>query len=933
VRHIPPMRVVVGLLLILIIFLNIASITIPYASAQPTWPQPWIEIDWDKNEDGPADDWRDVEYAYYEYDSDYLYLKLECYSMPGSEWPSRDARYKWFIDLDGNMYYSGGNIFDAEYLIFIEDADHNGAGEMYLVSDANNDNNFGEYEPWPPTNYADYKITDTNVGGWRIVSPDQIEMYISWTSIGTPQSYGLFWSTDQQNPNLDQGPTTDRTDEEQVITVHNVAAVGQTPTPTNVSQGEHVTVQVAVENKGTQTETFNVTCYFNNTIIGTELVANLSAGHQTTLDFDWDTTGLPESNYTITAWADSSAAITETNEEDNWCTSPAIVTVQPAPVHDVAAVSQIPDSSSVPQGTTVNITVTVSNFGDFVETFNVTCFYDNSPIDYQTITNLAQKASTNLTFAWDTTEVDPNTYYIRAMADSSNIIDEIDEDNNCTKLEAVTVYSRDGMGKLFVDKVKTAVISGEDPPIVGLSTTYELTIIVTNIGGSNVSNIKVNETISSDVTFVDVGTPSQGSVIALPPPKIIWDVGTLAPGANATLTLRISVIPASTSLVYLNHKEEIVALGIDTLSGTPVSDSGKRDITVFPIIRDVAAISQVPSSSIACQGDTIVIDVMVENLGNISETFDVTCYYDSNLISVMRVYNLEAGSQTVVSFAWDTTGIPTATYSINAEADSSYEIIESNETNNICTSPAAVKIVIHDVAIISQAPSLTTVTQGKTVTIEVVVKNEGTEPETFTVTCYYNETLFETKTVTNLEPNTTMTLNFVWNTTGVPIGTYFINTAASTVPGEKDTDDNACRSTTSIMVTAPPHANFTWSPSYPRACHDNVTFDASTSTPNGGDIISYEWNFGDGSPIKSGRIVIHKYGEPDTYKVTLTVTDSEGESDTAEKYIKVTDTCIGGSTVSLKSSLLPTWISLNVMLIAGIFIMSSWVRKWRMRTK
>ena len=42
---------------------------------------------------------------------------------------------------------------------------------------------------------------------------------------------------------------------------------------------------------------------------------------------------------------------------------------------------------------------------------------------------------------------------------------------------------------------------------------------------------------------------------------------------------------------------------------------------------------------------------------------------------------------------------------------------------------------------------------------------------------------------------------------------------------------------------------------------------------------------------------------------------------------------IGGSTVSVKSPLLPTWISLNVMLIAVVFITSSWVRKRRMRTK
>lgn len=791
-------------LLLLLSIILIPCVLMFYVSAQPAWPSSWIEIDWDRNENGLSDDWRDVKYAYYQYDSSYLFLKLRCYSMPGSQWPTKDARYKWFIDLDGNMYYSGGNTYNAEYVLFVEDTDNNGVGELYLLFDTNNDNKFNEYEPWPPTNYANYKITNVDIGGFRTISPNQIDMYISWASIGNPSSYGLFWTTDQQDPNLDASPTTDRVDEGCPICVHNVAAINQTPTPTTVTQGEHVSIQAVVENKGTKKETFNVACYFDSTLIGTKTVTNLAAAHQSTLTFDWDTTGIPVGTYSIKVWADSSAAICETDECDNWCTAPATVTILSAAVHDVAATSQVPDKTSVLQGTTVNINVTVSNLGDFTETFQVTCYYDNTPIATLPVTNLIKETSTNLIFTWDTTGVTPGTYYIRAMADSGNVITEANEDNNnCTSLETVTVYSAGQMGNLSVDKTNTAVISGEDPPVVGFPTVYELTIIVTNIGGSSVSNVIVYETISSDATFVSVGTPSQGSISALPPPKIVWNVGTLTAGASATLTFRISVTPTSISLLYLNHKEDLVATGTDTLSGNPVSDSGDTDITVTPIVRDVAATSQVPSSTVVCQGDTVTIYVTVKNFGNVSETFDVACYYDSNLINVIRVYNLAANSQTVVPFAWSTTGVPTGTYSIEAHADSSYEISETDETNNVCTSPSAVEIVIHDIAIISQGPSATVVPQGETVTIFVTVRNEGTEVETFTVSVYINDTLFETKTVTDMQPSTTTTLYFYWDTTGVQPATYFINTEASVVPGEKDTSDNACRSVSGVTVTMP----------------------------------------------------------------------------------------------------------------------------------
>jgi uncharacterized repeat protein (TIGR01451 family) len=788
------------ILVIFIIAFSLISIT-PIGLSQPSWPSSWIQIDWDRNENGWMDDWRDVEYAFYQYDADYLYLKLQCYDLPGKKWGSKDGRYKWFIDLEGDMYYSGGNVYNAEYLLFVEDTDYDGSGEMYLIFESNGDGVFNEYEPWPPGNYADYKITDPNIGGWRIVAPNQIEMCIGWGYMGNPTSYKLFWSTDQQNPNLDQAPTTDRIDEEQPLLVHNVAAISQTPTPTIVNQGEHVTIEVVVENKGTQSESFNVTCYYNTTIIDTKRVSNLSAGQQETVVFDWDTTGVPPGNYSIKAWADSGSEITETDETDNWCTSQTIVEIQPALVHDIAAISQEPDKWSAIQGEIVTINVTVSNLGDFSETFNVTCYYDNTVISYQTVTGLASKTSTSILFTWNTSQVPPDTYYIMAFADSSNVIDEIDEDNNnCTTLQAITIYSPSQMGNLYVDKVKTAVISGEDPPIVGLPTVYELTIIVTNTGGSDVSNIIVNETISPDVTFVSVGTPGQGTVTQVPPPQLVWDVGTLSPGQNATLTFRIEIVPPSLGTFYLNHKEDITATGTDTLTGDPVSDTGKTDITVHPIIRDVAAISQTPSTTEASQGDTVTIYVIVKNLGNVSETFNVTCYYNTNKIDTIRVHNLGEGDQVTILFSWDTTGVPPSTYSISAKADSDNEIQETNETNNLCTAPATVKIVIHDIAIISQSPSPTQVTQGEIVTIEVVVKNEGTEPENFTVSCYYNDTLLEIKTVTNLEPNMTLTLNFVWNTTGEAPGIYYINTQSSPVPGEKDTDDNACLSVNMVTI-------------------------------------------------------------------------------------------------------------------------------------
>jgi len=82
-----------------------------------------------------------------------------------------------------------------------------------------------------------------------------------------------------------------------------------------------------------------------------------------------------------------------------------------------------------------------------------------------------------------------------------------------------------------------------------------------------------------------------------------------------------------------------------------------------------------------------------------------------------------------------------------------------------------------------------------------------------------------------------------------------------------------------------PVASFVWSPSIPEV-DELVTFDASASMPIGGEIVSYEWDFGDGSHA-TGKVVTHKYGSAGNFTVTLNVTDSEGLWDIEQKQTEV----------------------------------------------
>lgn len=67
----------------------------------------------------------------------------------------------------------------------------------------------------------------------------------------------------------------------------------------------------------------------------------------------------------------------------------------------------------------------------------------------------------------------------------------------------------------------------------------------------------------------------------------------------------------------------------------------------------------------------------------------------------------------------------------------------------------------------------------------------------------------------------------------------------------------------------------------------NYTFDASGSSSPGGNITSYEWDFGDGTSKVRSRTAQHSFAKEGTYKVILTITDREGMTGTKEMEVDV----------------------------------------------
>ena len=102
--------------------------------------------------------------------------------------------------------------------------------------------------------------------------------------------------------------------------VHDVAVTNVTSSKTVVGQGYSASINITVENQGDYTETFNVTLYANETSIELQTIT-LTNGSSTTLTFAWNTSGFAYGNYTISAFADTVPAETDTADNtytDGW---------------------------------------------------------------------------------------------------------------------------------------------------------------------------------------------------------------------------------------------------------------------------------------------------------------------------------------------------------------------------------------------------------------------------------------------------------------------------------------------------------------------------------------------------------------------------------------------------------------------------------------
>jgi len=544
---------------------------------------------------------------------------------------------------------------------------------------------------------------------------------------------------------------------------HNLAVINTQPNQTYVMQNRTISISVTVKNKGSYSEHFNVTAYYNATPVAPLQTQLLAPKYNKTLTFFWNTSSVAAGTYTISAnvthWPEPyDPEDVETILRDNSLSADGTVTVVLTPVHDIAVIKVTPTPSLVFVGDNVSIDVIVANQGFQQETFNASIYYDANLIEERTDITVPELTSQTLTFTWDTTSVPWGAYY-SIKANVSEVVDEINTANN---------NLTDGTVGVALHNINVLSLSAPTSAVVG--TEARIQTAIKNEGRQNAT---FTASFYYDNTWITNQTVEKLTPSATTSLTVLWDTTGVATGYR------------------------IIKVKVPQLEGELVVTENERfqGVSLVPKVHNIAVTSVTANPITVIRGKTVNINVTIQNLGNVDETVNASVYYDTTLIETETGITLTVGENKTQSFTWNTPAdIALKTYTIKAEA----QILEDLDTTDN-TKTTQVTMAIHDIAVVSVTASKDEVAVGESVVVTVVVKNQGSFNESFSVTAKYGENPIETPiSVNNLAKEQSETVTFTWNTAGVSPGTYTIKASASTVPDEENTTNNVQEATVTV---------------------------------------------------------------------------------------------------------------------------------------
>jgi hypothetical protein len=424
---------------------------------------------------------------------------------------------------------------------------------------------------------------------------------------------------------------------------HDVAITALSASPNVTEAGAPVTITTIVKNLGNLPESFDVTLFYDNFPITVLHVDFLAPSTEQKLTFIWNTSDVMGGNYTIKAYIPP--VPDEQIITNNWCTDGTVWIKAPQlPVkrHDVAIIAVNPSRYQAYIGDIVEITAKATNLGDFAETFNITAYTNMFKVGVRNFVFLDAGSNATLSFIWDTSSMKEGNYTIWAFADT--VPGEIDTANNVFVDGKVTLRTPP------ISYIHNVAVVSVQPSSRSVFIGEKLTVSV------RVKN-NGNATESFNVTLYYDSTPIQKETVHSLPPTIEqtilfeWNTSNVEEGSY-TLSAYAEPVPGETNVADNWLKDGIIS------------------VKKLPplIIHDIAVVWLSAEPTEVYVGENITIKITVSNLGNVPESFNVTVYYDSNIIDVIPVVSMSPYTQEATTLEWNTINAKTGVYTLGANA-------------------------------------------------------------------------------------------------------------------------------------------------------------------------------------------------------------------------------------------------------------------------
>lgn len=408
------------------------------------------------------------------------------------------------------------------------------------VDIANLSSSGGFSETFNVTLVSDIDGTIGTLSSGALAAAGSTTLNFSWnTTGGTLGTHTLTATADTVAGETITANNTATTTSNVITPVTHDVAVDSVTAPATVTQGATAAVDVVVTNNGGAIETFDVTLSSNlDGTIQTLSSGALGIGASTTLNFSWVTgAGTTAGLHTLTAVA--ATVPSETNTADN--TGSTTTTVQ---VHDVA-VNTVTAPASTTQGNIAAVDVSITNQGDFSETFNVTLVSDlDGTIQTLSSGALGAGATTVLNFSWDTTASTIGTHTLTATA--ATVTGEFDTADNAASTTA-DVASAGPINDVAI----LSVTASPNPagPTTGAGDVITFTVIVENQGTvSETIDVAVASDLEGATVCSITGVNLGAGVTSTTEFVCTWTVKSKNNAGTHLMTATATAVPGETDL-------------------------------------------------------------------------------------------------------------------------------------------------------------------------------------------------------------------------------------------------------------------------------------------------------------------------------------------------------------------------------------------------